>query len=226
MSVFNKACQTLEDDIELYTVSEFYNMMCRLGDDTYTLKMTQVKLKEKYDDSLRLVSREGKSNIILLDKVGDIISEKCYKERKNYLSVETERIVTTAAKLLKDAIKNYAHETGTYPAADYISSGNDCVPHLLQVFINELVKSPVKQFSLSQVLFTATRPRSIMPLQCGLAAAVGNRLASKWLNNLLFKLGLVASYDEVKTFVSWMLYLNGNVLFSNLCVRNKILNIS
>ena len=81
---------------------------------------------------------------------------------------------------------------------DDISSGNDCVPHLLQVFINELVKSPVKQLSLSQALFTATRPRSIMLLQYGLAVAVDNRLASKWLNNRLYKLGLATSYDEVK----------------------------
>ena len=179
MSVFNNVCQTLEDDIELYTVSEFYNMMCGLGGNTYTLKMTQVKLQEKYGYSLRLASREGKSNIILLDRVGDIISEKWYKERKNDLSVETERIVTTTAKLLKDAIKNYAHEIGTYPAVDDISSGNDCVSHLLQVFINELVKSPVKQLSLSQALFTAARPRSIMPLQFGLVVVVDNRLASK-----------------------------------------------
>ena len=101
LSVLNKACQTLEDDIDLYTVSEFYNMMCRLGGDTYTLKMTQVILQEKYGDSLRLVSRKGKSNIILLDRVGDITSEKWYKNRKNDLSVETQRILTTAAKLVK-----------------------------------------------------------------------------------------------------------------------------
>ena len=202
MSVSNKVCQTLENDIELYTVSEFFNMMYRLGDDTYTLKMTQVKLQEKYGDSLRLVSREGKSNIILLDRVIGIISEKWYKDKKTDLSVKTERIVTTAAKLLKDTIKNYAHESGTYPVVDDFSSGNDSVPHLLQVFINELAKSPVNQLSLSQALFTATRPRSIMPLQFGLAVAVDNRLASKWLNNLLYKLVLAASYDEVKKFVS------------------------
>ena len=215
MSVFNTACQSLEYDIELYTVSEFYNMICRLGDDTYTRKMTQVKLHEKYGDSLRLVSREGKSNIILLDRVGDIISEKWYKKRKTDLSVETESIVTTAAKLLKDPIKNYAHETDTYPAVDDISSGNDCVPHLLQVFINKLVIHPL---SLSQTLFTATRPRSIMPLQFGLALAVNNRLASKWLNNLLHRLGLAASYDEVKKFVSRMLYLKMKIFCSPIYV--------
>ena len=203
MTLFNEACKQLEDDVELYTVSEFYNMMSKLGNDTYTLKMTQAKLQEKYGESIRLVTREGKSNIILLDRVGDILSEKWYEERKTNLTVESERIVITAAKLLKDTIKNYEHETSTYPSTDDVTSTeNNCVPHLLQIVMNELVKSPLKQMSLSQALFTATRPRSIMPLQFGLAVAVDNRLASKWLTNLLNKLGLAVSYDEVRMTVT------------------------
>ena len=62
------------------------------------------------------------------------------------------------------------------------------MPHFLEVFLKELLKSPIKQKSLSEAIYSATRPRSLMPLQFGLAAAVNNHFASKWLNNLLDKL--------------------------------------
>ena len=41
--------------------------MSKLGDDIYSSKMTQIKLKESYRDSMRLVTRDGKSNIIALE---------------------------------------------------------------------------------------------------------------------------------------------------------------
>ena len=37
--------------------------------------MMQIKLKERYGDSMRLVTRDGKSNIIVLDRVSDILSK-------------------------------------------------------------------------------------------------------------------------------------------------------
>ena len=49
----------------------------------------------------------------------------------------------------------------------------------------------MKQESIAQALFSATRPRSIMPLQFALAVATDSRIGSKWMNNLLFKLGFI-----------------------------------
>ena len=80
-----------------------------------------------------------------------------------------------------------------------MSKANNAVPHLLEVFLKELVKSPIKQKSLSEAIHSATRPRSLTPYQLWLAVAVDNHLASNWLNNLLYKLGFAVSYDEVKT---------------------------
>ena len=198
LTLFNAACKKLEDDMELYTVAEFHSMMEEYGDDAYSSKMTQIKLKEKYGNSLRLVERNGKSNIIVLDRVSDILSEKWYGERESNKSQETERVVKTAAKLIKDAIKNFEHETNTYPSVDDIlCSENSHVPELLKVFVDELVKSPAKQTSLAQALFAATHPRSVMPLQFGLAIATDNRLSSKWLKTLLSRMGFALSYDEV-----------------------------
>ena len=62
-----------------------------------------------------LVTRDGKNNIRVLGRVSDILSEKWYKEqRKENVNDESERIVKTAAKLIKEAIKNFDHSTSTY----------------------------------------------------------------------------------------------------------------
>ena len=87
----------------------------------------------------------------------------------------------TAAKLIKDVIKNYEHETNTYPSVDEIlCTENSHVPELLKVFMDELVKSPLRQISIAQALFAATRPKSVMALQFGLALSTDNHFSSKW----------------------------------------------
>ena len=53
------------------------------------------------------------------NKLGDILSEKWYyQQRKDDLSAESERIVRTAAKLLKESIKSYEIDTANYPELD------------------------------------------------------------------------------------------------------------
>ena len=64
--------------------------------------------------------------------------------------------------------------------------------------MNKLATAPVKHVALSQALFAATRTRSLMRLQFGLAIATDNHFSSKWLNILLSRLGFVASYDEIR----------------------------
>ena len=198
LMLFEKACESLEDDIELYTVAEFHNLMCKLGDDIYSPKITQIKSKERYRDSMRLITRDGKSNVIVLDRVSDILSEKWYKEqRKEDVIDESKRIVKTAAKLIRKAIRNFDHSTSTYPSTEYIRDTKNHAPELLEFFVNEIVCSPVKQNSISQTIFSTTRPRNLMPLQFALAVATDNHIASKWLNTVFSKLGFAASYDEV-----------------------------
>ena len=61
--------------------------------------MTQQKLQEKYGDSMKLVTKDGKSNIILLERVADVLSERWYNERKTNICDESELEIRTAAKL-------------------------------------------------------------------------------------------------------------------------------
>ena len=105
LTISNKACEILEVDVDLYTVSEFHNLTSGLGNNIYMLKVTQPKLQEKYVDSLKLVTRDGKSNITLLERVADILSERWYNERKKNILDESERVIRTVAKLLREAIE-------------------------------------------------------------------------------------------------------------------------
>ena len=84
------------------------------------------------------------------------------------------------------------------------------------MFVGELIKHPVKQASISQAIVAGAQPKSIMPLQFGLAVAVDNRLASKWLNILLSRLGFAVSYDEVGC--------NDIVFFIDLLIFSPIFN--
>ncbi|XP_065650661.1 uncharacterized protein LOC136078782 [Hydra vulgaris] len=160
--------------------------------------MTQNKLKEKYGDSMHLVSRQGKSNVIILDRFRHILCENWYTRKKHNAEDEQIRVITAAAKLLSDCIKNFDHDVKTYPLIEDVTNNeNTCIPLLLKVFIRELIPVPLKQTSISQALFSAVRPQSIMPMQLGVAVTVDNVLSSKWLNVLLAKLGFASSYDEV-----------------------------
>ena len=68
-----------------------------------------------------------------------------------------------------------------------------------------MIKFPLKQMSVSQAISAAARTRSLMPLQFGLAVATDNRLASKWLNTILSRLGIwsgIKFYRLIVKFVS------------------------
>ena len=59
-------CEKMEEDSELYTIKEFHDAMQKERDDVNSLKITKIKLKEKYGDSVQFVSREGRSVLYCL----------------------------------------------------------------------------------------------------------------------------------------------------------------
>ena len=65
----------MDDECVLFTVNNFQESMQKLGDGVYSVKMTKIKLKERFGDSLQFVNREERSNIILLDNIRVILTE-------------------------------------------------------------------------------------------------------------------------------------------------------
>ena len=68
-AVFEKACELMENDMNLYTVSEFHALMSKSGDDVHTPRTVKTKLKQKYKEFVKFATRDGKSDIILLDRL-------------------------------------------------------------------------------------------------------------------------------------------------------------
>ena len=173
-ALYKKACEVMENDVSLYTVSEFQALIYKSGDDVYTPRMVKMKLKQKYKECVKFATRDGKSDIILLDRTTKILSEDWYNTRKANLDDESVRIVQTAATLIKDAIRNHELASNVYPSMDDIAKGNNLIPDLLKTFVNELIKSPVNQMSISEAIAAAARPRTEMPLLFGLAISTEN----------------------------------------------------
>ena len=184
--------------MELLTVQEFKDYMKIHTDEVFCNSTIKVKIREKYGSDVDFVNREGKSDIILLGNLKRILTEEFYNKRKSEPQEEALRIITAAARIIKNDIKNHQVSTDKYPTVDEITDAvNICVPMSLHTLLKELISNPLKQSSIGQAVFSATQPKSVMPLQFGLAIATDNRLSSKWLSILLSKLGFSVSYDEV-----------------------------
>ena len=84
----------MEHECELYAVEDSQETMQKLGDNVYSVKITKIKLKERYGDSLKFVNREGRSDI-LLDNIRIILTECCYDQRKSNQCDEAELIIKT-----------------------------------------------------------------------------------------------------------------------------------
>ena len=79
LTAFNTMCDKMEDECELYTVKDFQEAIQKLGDDIDSAKMTKIKLKERYGDSLQFVNREGRNDIILLDNISVLLTESWHE---------------------------------------------------------------------------------------------------------------------------------------------------
>ena len=60
---FESICSILEDEMELFTLSDFQAMMEEQHENVYLLLMTKKKLQEKYKDEISFVTGSGKSDI-------------------------------------------------------------------------------------------------------------------------------------------------------------------
>ena len=134
----------------------------------------------------------------MLSNVSSVLTEAWYTDRRSEPVDEAERVIIAAAKLIKNAIRNHDHVTDFYPSTNEIlDTVDNPVPAILKVFVGGLINNPLKEASLSQAIFAGARPGSVLPLQFELAVAADNRLASKWINIILSRLGFAVSSDEV-----------------------------
>ena len=71
----------------------------------------------------------------------------------------------------------------------------------LRIFMEGLVKNPLKQASIGQAIVTAARPRSTLsPILFGTAVEMDHLFGSKWLLGQLSSLGFSKTIDEVTRY--------------------------
>ena len=144
------------------------------------------------------------SNVLCFrDTAGDII-KKYWDERKDNTD-DSKSFVTAAAKILISELRSKTdfdaiHYPNSSDIAD-VESNKLWLPELLRVFMETLIKDPLKQASIGQSIAHAIKPRSSLPpIPFGLAVEMDHVFGSKWLQNELSSLGYSCSSDEVTRY--------------------------
>ena len=157
-----------EADAESYTLTELHNKMKEISDNSevYTVKRLKQKLQEHYKEFIFFAEVEGRGNVVCFkDMVKYIINEKWYSEKKANIEDEAERIVITAAKIIRAEIRDKEYNSDSYPTNNDISNiekSREWIPCHLQTLIKTIISSELKQNSIGQCIVQAARPRSVI----------------------------------------------------------------
>ena len=205
--IFQRLCNWLDTEVELYTVTEFHTKMLEIsaGNEIYNIKRLKQKLQEYYGDIIFFAEYKGRNNIVCFRNTANyIINSKWYDDRQDNIGDEAIRIIRTAAKIIRGEIREAEYDVDFYPGSDHIKDnikGKEWLPRTLQVFMSELISSNLKQVSLGQCIVKAARPNScIPPLMFALSIELDHMFGSKWLLSQLSRLGLCLSYNEVTRY--------------------------
>lgn len=133
-----------------------------------------------------------------------IVNDKWYSNKKENRGEEAERIITTAAKLVLDDIRSRTFVVDSYPNNEEIENfekGKEWLPRYLRIFLETIIKYPLKQASIGQAIVNAARPRSsIPPILFGIGIEMDHVFGSKWLLNELNRLGFCIAPAEVTRY--------------------------
>ena len=192
----------------MFTLQDLHDLMTGLCDgdiekDLYFVKHMKRLLQERYGQSIVFAEIGGRKNVVCFRNLCNlIVSDKWRSDRDVDDSTQRQKIVKDAARLIAAEIREMTCSMDVYPTTDDISGINqELIPPLLQLFIESLIKSKLKQSSLAQALIQAARPQSaIMPLLFGLGVQLDHEFGSEFLLMQLSRLGFCVSYDEVTRF--------------------------
>ena len=91
---FNKLCEWLEEEAELYTLVELYERMIDIAggsNDVYSVKRLKQKLQDKYKDFIFFAEIQGRKNVVCLRNMADfIINDKWYEAKKQNIQDKSE----------------------------------------------------------------------------------------------------------------------------------------
>ena len=164
------------------------------------------KLKEHFGENIILAEINGKPNVLTFVNKAKAILHDFYNHRDLDTEKEKQRIIETAAKLIRNDIDEVRTPQTVYPSFDQLGSEESInfLPASLRLFLTGLITG--KQFhnkiaSIGQAIMQAARPRALLaPLQIGLGVQLYYQYASYFLIDTLHQHGFCCSYNEVHQF--------------------------
>ena len=133
-----------------------------------------------------------------------ILNDKWYADRNMDSAKESDRIITTAAKLIRASIRETVFCTEYYPSNEVIgnlSKVKEWMPHSVQILMQNLFNNELKQIAIGHSIVQACKTRSVIsPLLYALGVSMDHVFGSEWLVRTLAQLGFSSSYDEVMRF--------------------------
>ena len=205
---FNKLCDWLEMEGDLYSLLELYEKMKSLAendDDIYSRpQYLKEKLKKKYGEQIVFATINNKKDVVCFSETASsIVNDAWYKSRSEN-SDDSERIVKTAAKILIAELRSTPYDLSVYPSRSHIDDVNkniEWLPKYLRIFMKSLVKPPILQASIGQGIVHAVKPRSSLPpILFGTSVDLDHLFGSKWLMSESNRLGWGLSAQEVTRY--------------------------
>ena len=113
--------------------------------ESYTTKWMKQRLLETLEDDIIIASVNGKQDVVTFRTKTSKILQDFYNEKKsNDPIIEAERIILTAAQLLKTEIKKTNSTSECYPTSDEIGSLHYCnqfLPRSLRLLLENMFAS-------------------------------------------------------------------------------------
>jgi hypothetical protein len=160
-----------------------------------------VRSNNQYEDTL----------VYLNDSVQSILQKFYQQEKTVDAQVQKKRLIKAAADIIRSEIKDIHQDKEYYFGFQdlEIEKSKDFVPEALLLLLNGIstrnVKDTAKDLahaSIGQAIVQMARPRTIMtPLQLSLGVEIHHRTGSRFLVDLLHKLGFCSHYNAVMRFL-------------------------
>ena len=150
-------------------------------------------------------SLSGRRNVVCFrNKAKQIINEKWYNDRDSNIDTESIRIIEAAAQLIKANIRESTFNRDEYPTNSSMEDEMEkkhWILSLLEFFKNILIGDDLKKTAIGHCIVQASGPWSVIaPVLLSVGVATDHMVGSKSLLQMLSRLGLSVSNDEVIRF--------------------------
>jgi hypothetical protein len=182
-----------EDDNEGKHESTDYNV--------YSKVYLQKRLQKHFGQHLYFAQVCGRKNVTYFQNlVSHIVSNKWYEGIDGDEGTDAEKLVRTAARLIRAEIRGKQYDMESYPPISSAAADKECVPALLKLFMECIVTDKLNKNAIVQAIVQASRPRTaILPILFGLDVDLDAHGSANLICEVS-RLGFCISYDEVVIF--------------------------